>query len=45
MRATIAEQGADGTQPREPWQRIMQVEMEELLLPANPRDSGARGAA
>lgn len=32
MRATISEHGEDGTQPAEPWQRIMQVEMEELLM-------------
>jgi len=32
MRATIAERGFEGTQPQEPWQRVMQVEMEALLM-------------
>jgi 2-polyprenyl-6-methoxyphenol hydroxylase-like FAD-dependent oxidoreductase len=32
MRATIAERGRDGGQPQEPWQRISQIQMEELLM-------------
>jgi 2-polyprenyl-6-methoxyphenol hydroxylase-like FAD-dependent oxidoreductase len=32
MRATIADEGHNGSQPREPWQRISQIQMEELLM-------------
>lgn len=32
MEQTILERGADGTQPRQAWQRISQIEMEDLLM-------------